>query len=619
MGVAYTILATGAYLHILMCQVGALHAQSASDRLDEGKFLLKTQQYEAAEAHFRALAGDTEAFEPIASFYLGICLYKKEAYDKAQTHFEALKDTYPDYDLQKAIAYWAGLCASKNNKPAEALDHLSTLSSGSYRAAAEAAKENLIENLSTSAHDLPNLATLYEQHPEKRIKNKLQEGILRHILPQQRAPVLNSLFSTSWARDALRSAIFSDKKRANPQHIVLLLPFFFCEWESSPPIHPDSFVWSLYRGIKSAQIVLKRAGIDLQLYPYDTERSTFQTQKWLKTLKNKRIDLIIGPLYWDAIAPVQAFATKHRIPVLNPLSTNPRFIKASANAWLFQASGSSQAKKAAEFVKNQLNRHKTAVIFCEQLPQSINICEEYAQNLRADGFEIVFERYLSKDDTHIIGDSLTKVDREILEDVPLHEKPQEEGYIFKKGKGIYGETESAWHKEYWHIQPDSIGHIFIAGSHPSFLSYAISAVEQRPDTIPILTEAHWLEHREVDYTQLEATQIHFFSSYYFDKSSRNMKVFIEDFIARWGKAPDKYASIGYELIWTIGQAMHRYGANFMQHLQQKSSHQAGALGLGLRYTEKNRDNQVVPILQIQQGKLHIVHNSEQKVSKSEQK
>ena len=241
----------------------------------------------------------------------------------------------------------------------------------------------------------------------------------------------------------------------------------------------------------------------------------------------------------------------------------------------------------------------------------IATCEAYALALRRAGFEIVFERYLTSKRASTIQESLTVMTKTQMEDFPSDSIPEEElGYIFRKGTGRYGEQQESWYKEQWEISSNSIGHMFVAGRSPSFLSYAISAVEQRPDTISIFAEAHWLSNPTFDYEQIERLGVHFVEGNYLPYQIP--KHFEKRFLLRWGELPDTHACVGYELLWIMGQSMRQYGGNFMYKLQRSSSLQKGPLGVHLLYTKKHQDNQVVSLLRLVNGRTVVSYLYEEK-------
>ena len=596
---------------LLLCTLlmRSTYAQLApSLELKTAKALLQASKYEEAEQHLRKIYNTgEEQLRPMAGLYLGVCFYKQASYTQASKQFAEVAKMYPKFGLQESLLYWQGLSAASNGQILVAFSFLEPLSSSGYATQAAVLKARLLDNLPEGREKLSHLAGLYEAYPKSTaIETRLQTALRLYIVPSEEAAVLDTLFKSNWSRTSAR--ILLSHTQSQTYYVAVLLPFFLRNWQEEAPRHrKQSFVWSLYEGLLSAQHALAELGISLRLYPYDTRRSSQSTLRALSTLRDKNVDLIIGPLYWEAIAEVQTFAKERGIPMLNPLSANPRLSRQGPHSWLFQADDLTRAHALAAYVSQRFDSRRAA-IFCEQLPRSISTCETYAKALRRAGFEIALERYLSIEDATAIQESLTVMTSTLLKDFPSDSVPEEEeGYVFRKGTGRYGEQEESWYKEKWKISANEIGHIFVAGRHPSFLSYAISAVEQRPDTIPIFTEAHWLSNWTFDYAQIERLGVHFIGSNYLPQEKIQKHYFREEFLARWGEPPDRHACLGYELLFLMGQAMHRYGSNLMYKLQRSGNLQKGPLGIQLRYSEKHQDNQVVNLLRLLNGRTVVLY------------
>ncbi len=75
-----------------------------------------------------------------------------------------------------------------------------------------------------------------------------------------------------------------------------------------------------YQGGLIALEDLKRQGISVQLNLYDTERSAVRTEQEVESYPFAGTNLIVGPVYEEALAPVLKFAREKRVPVVSPLA-----------------------------------------------------------------------------------------------------------------------------------------------------------------------------------------------------------------------------------------------------------------------------------------------------------
>ena len=576
------------------------------ETLAEARSFLEQQQYDSAALRYLDVYkyGPFE-LQPMAGLYRGICLYYQGQYAEAAEHLARVDSCFVDFPLREELHYWQGRSAMQRGDIDRMLKCFDLLENKRYQVMADSCIFALAQEMSPKEVNLRFLAAFYERAASRTIKEKLQEALLRYV-PLGQEAMIDTLFETNRGRKYGRQLLDEARLTQKTFHVAVLLPFLAEVQISSDPQSMSSFVWDLYRGISSAQAALLAKGIRLQLHPYDTRRSLPETLTILDSLAKQKLHLIIGPLYLETIAPVQAFALRNEIPMLNPLSSNP-ILSTTFEAWLLRAHDLTQMTATSTYVDQHFT-NRTAAIFCEDETRLRTSCEAYARALRTAGFELRFERYLSPKRSIELRDQLCHVERSLVEGLDTDSIPQpEEGYAFRKGIGRYAEQEEQWYKERWAIRPNEIGHIMVLARHPSFLSYALSAVEQRPDTIPIITQTHWLDVPESDYDQFERLGVQFIDPAYIPFEGSLRQRFLSKFFNYWGDLPSRHAFLGYELCWIMGQAMYQYGDNFMYMLQQSGDPRVGQLGLGLRYLRGKKDNQWVSFLRIQDAQIEVLY------------
>lgn len=119
---------------------------------------------------------------------------------------------------------------------------------------------------------------------------------------------------------------------ANPNalKIAVLLPFML----KTPYIDASvNYFWEFYRGLLVGLEDVKHAGISVELYTYDIEKSLSSLDSVLRLPELTNMDLIIGPAYANQVETVADFAKHHRIYALVPFTSK---IDAEANDFLLQ-------------------------------------------------------------------------------------------------------------------------------------------------------------------------------------------------------------------------------------------------------------------------------------------
>ncbi len=76
-----------------------------------------------------------------------------------------------------------------------------------------------------------------------------------------------------------------------------MLPFLSNNLTPESGLHDRYFVLDLYEGMKIAQQELLEDSIRIRLHAYDTKRDSLTTRKLLNSLRNAKMDLLVGPLF----------------------------------------------------------------------------------------------------------------------------------------------------------------------------------------------------------------------------------------------------------------------------------------------------------------------------------
>ena len=77
------------------------------------------------------------------------------------------------------------------------------------------------------------------------------------------------------------------------------------------------------------------------------------------------------------------------------------------------------------------------------------------------------------------------------------------------------------------IEDDSIGHVFISSKNSLFASNAISALDVRNDTIPLIGYSEWLDYNVISVDQFQDLMLNDWYNF-FEKESTSYK-YLDDF------------------------------------------------------------------------------------------
>ena len=194
--------------------------------------------------------------------------------------------------------------------------------------------------------------------------NPLLESTLRtgEIL---KIPIKSAYATTGKDKSVLEiDELFASSVKEKTVSIAFLLPFML-----NAPKDPTVVRFSdFYAGALIAINDAKNAGISMEIYTYDTEKSEQKIQEVLQHPELKNVDFIIGPAYTSQVAAVSEFARQNKIHTLIPFTS--RILDIETNPYLFQFNPGTDTE--ISFVTNLLlNKYRNAnVIFVQ--PDSID-------------------------------------------------------------------------------------------------------------------------------------------------------------------------------------------------------------------------------------------------------
>lgn len=143
-------------------------------------------------------------------------------------------------------------------------------------------------------------------------------------------------------------------------NIAVMLPFQFeknVEYlkrfkdEQEPQLYKTTRTFvELYQGIKMAVDSAVRAGLNAQLFVFDTKRDTAEIRKIIAQPMVKQMDLVIGPGYTKTFEYAAKLLKETNIPLISPFSKKDVVINGFPNAIRVIPSDKSHYKAIGEYV-----------------------------------------------------------------------------------------------------------------------------------------------------------------------------------------------------------------------------------------------------------------------------
>ncbi|MDP4210210.1 MAG: LysM peptidoglycan-binding domain-containing protein [Bacteroidota bacterium] len=104
--------------------------------------------------------------------------------------------------------------------------------------------------------------------------------------------------------------------------------------ENSELFQRTSNVVEFYQGALLALDSLKKAGVSVKVYAFDTGKDPQKLAAILVRPEMAKMDLIIGPFHTEAVDKTALFAQKHQIKMVSPVSANARALR--DNPYIYQ-------------------------------------------------------------------------------------------------------------------------------------------------------------------------------------------------------------------------------------------------------------------------------------------
>ncbi len=589
---------------VLIICVSEGFSQNVKSLFDEGKKLFDRQQYALALGKFAPLTSMNQDNDLVkyASYYYAIAAYKSGDNITSKNMFKQVLQKYPDWEVKEDVNYWLGYLAAEEGDIEETFQYFGLVSKPELVESKKALKTKLLSN----ATDLKRLQKLLDQYPEENlIASQLANQILVQPVHEQDIELLSNLQSTYTLNLDLgiEGIEYSPKKTA--YNVGLFLPFTFSTDSARLVRAMSDWTTQMYEGVALGVQKLADEGIDVNLISIDTRNLETRLEDQIAAGDFDELDLIIGPVFQQAVELMADFSKEQMVNIINPLSSNGDILKDNPFAFLYYPSNESIAIKAAEYAKANFTRNKNAAIFYSGI-SDISRADLYRRIIEKDSFNVTIFREVRANESVNIQQWLTEeeeVDKDsttvanmIAEMDSLREAGEQDWEIYSKRDFVYDTLK---------ILPDSIGHVFIASDISSLASSALSGIEGRPDTVEYLSSSRFLTtESSISFDQLERLNATFLGSNLINYNTPTVNEFRTRYVETYLKSPVKQdrlgdAYIGYDIMVTFGRLLNEYGKYFQVGVKRRDAFD-GELTQKFNYRLSN-DNRYIPVLKVEEA------------------
>ena len=525
-------------------------------------------------------------FYPYYIFYRSISNYYLNNEDQSLNDLNEIIKSFPKWSQIDEVYYWIIKIIIDKESIETTLNYFNKIKNIQIQEDIYSMIEPEIKKISS----FNQLKTLYKNYANNKIIAKYYgRSLLKEYLSDEIIDEITEILDLV-ERDEL--FVVENKKF----RVAVLLPFMFDGFDNDNFIKNNNFIMDLYSGILFGHKNYDSINSMIDIIPFDTRRDPIVVRKIIQEGNLDNVDLIIGPLYGKPIEIIKQFCLENKILMINPLSSNNKIIDDNRYSLLFKPSIKTVAQKASEYSIDRFNTNKNTIIFYENNFQDSLIAKIYYDNLEKNGFNIIYSKSVSKDDSRLILDSLASTYEEMLSDSIYDTLKNISGFLIKDGRGI-DELDTAYkYIEKFYIEEDSIGHVFVSSKNSLFASNIISAVDIRNDTIPVLGFEDWLKFNLISINQFQDLDISLISPSFSNSLDEDYKYIEEYFIDNYRRKLSNNFIIGVELINMIIDINKSYGRYFQFGLRNEKLIK-GKISGGSSYVRAN-DNQIVPVIKV---------------------
>ena len=525
-------------------------------------------------------------FYPYYIFYRSISNYYLNNEDQSLNDLNEIIKSFPKWSQIDEVYYWIIKIIIDKESIETTLNYFNKIKNIQIQEDIYSMIEPEIKKISS----FNQLKTLYKNYANNKIIAKYYgRSLLKEYLSDEIIDEITEILDLV-ERDEL--FVVENKKF----RVAVLLPFMFDGFDNDNFIKNNNFIMDLYSGILFGHKNYDSINSMIDIIPFDTRRDPIVVRKIIQEGNLDNVDLIIGPLYGKPIEIIKQFCLENKILMINPLSSNNKIIDDNRYSLLFKPSIKTVAEKASEFSIDRFNTNKNTIIFYENNFQDSLIAKIYYDNLEKNGFNIIYSKSVSKDDSRLILDSLASTYEEMLSDSIYDTLKNISGILIKDGRGVDELDTTYKYIEKFYIEEDSIGHVFVSSKNSLFASNIISAVDIRNDTIPVLGFEDWLKFNLISINQFQDLDISLISPSFSNSLDEDYKYIEEYFIDNYRRKPSNNFIIGVELINMIIDINKSYGRYFQFGLRNEKLIK-GKISGGSSYLRAN-DNQIVPVIKV---------------------
>ena len=323
--------------------------------------------------------------------------------------------------------------------------------------------------------------------------------------------------------------------------IGLLLPFYLDENDEMTQhrraleergIYPKSkFAIEFYNGFMMALDSISTDSCKFKVYVYDTKGDdSLRTKSLLLKPEMKKLDLIVGPLYYDNFKHVVRFAKANKIPVVSPVKQSNKMLLGNSHVFKAIPSKSTTIKQVCKLVVDSFKTENLLAVVYEKAKEK-SLVDLYVKTYNNE--------ILSSADTTIYSSiKILKVNYNISDIVA-------------------------------NLKSDKNNVIFVPASNQTFITNLFSHLtttlngrNYKDYTVTLIGLEEWMNYENIDLEYFQKLNVHYCSTSFINFQDSVTAGFVANYVKQKETFPSKNTFSGFDIAYYFGNNFLHQGTLF---------------------------------------------------------
>lgn len=409
-------------------------------------------------------------------------------------------------------------------------------------------------------------------------KNKVKEGDeLRIKVKNVNYEIVeNNLEIDIIEKDTISDALAIIKK--DKYNIALFLPLMLTKNQSylDKPLrvaevkemYPTTKIAAgFYHGFLLAADSLTQAGLNVEIYIYDTKKDTNEVNKYLNEKEFNEMDLVVGAFYPKTIEVVSKFCKENKLPLVIPFKSNTKVLYQNPYVYKATSSNITLMNGMMDFILENYSGYNVSII--KPTMSSDMVLYEQARERFNTGVVSYTNAFNSKIIELTLGNA--------------------------NGRDINVK-----------LRTDTVNIVVVPSINLKFISGVFTRLNNVLNLNPYAKEMKiivfgledWNNYDDLDLKHRMRLHQHYASYRYLDYNLPKSTKMILSFRNKYGTDPDIYGVQGFDVGYYFLSAMYMYGENFNNYIENYSVDLVQNKFYFPRSTETDgRENQSISIIE----------------------